>query len=104
MAYGNVAPPPIFGQSTQALQGNIKGVDIQLLKKILLHEFKSRTVPDIIHGQGARGSYWSGATTRKVGRAAEDLLNTFASSEYDYRKLREQLSRNQFLIGLGVQL
>jgi hypothetical protein len=96
--------PPIFGQATERLRGgelrNNRALQAALARRL----YETRTIPDILNNQASRGSFYSGATTNKVSRAAEDFTTTEGMAELATSTGLADILRNQFLIGLGIQL
>lgn len=101
---GELQIPPIFSQADQRLAGGEIRNNRALEEAMATRMYQTRTIPDILHGQGARGAFHTGATLRKVSRAAEDFGIGESAAHTKAAGGLADILRNQFLIGLGVRL
>lgn len=103
-AVNNYYIPPIFPQADQRIQGSELRNNRALEEALAQRRFSTRTIPDFINSQAARGAFHTGATSRGVSRAAEDFATGESAAHWETAGGLADILRNQFLIGLGVRL
>jgi hypothetical protein len=96
--------PAGFGLANTALQRSQGQAGYDMARSQLMRNFSQFDMPDILNSQAARGAFASGATRRKVNRAATGVTDTLANLGLGYAPNQSRLATNALLAQTGLQL
>lgn len=96
--------PTGFNLANTSLQRSQSQAGYDMARSQLLRNFNQFDLPDILNSQASRGAFASGATRRKVNRAATGLSDSLASLGLGYAPTQSRLATNALLAQTGLQL
>lgn len=102
--YKASGPSSAFAQAGINQQAGEVSEDAGLAQTLMKRQFDTRTLPDIVNGQAARGAFYSSSTVNALDRAKEDYVTESADVSRMLGRQLAGLSRQRILAGLGVSI
>lgn len=96
--------PAGFNLANIALQRSSGQAAYDMARNRVMRDFGQFDLPDILSAQAARGALASGATRRKVNRAATGVSDTLANLGIGYAPNQSRLATNALLAQTGISL
>lgn len=99
----STTPQAFIDASTNQQSGDATA-NAGLQMSLAQRQYETRTLPDFVNSQAARGAFYSGATVRGLNRAEEDYTTQQGQTQLALSQTLATLSRNRILASLGISV